>query len=164
MYYIPAIEVFRVEEFFPPETIAEHTVDGHLRSQIWRLFDERTLITAERLRRRFGTMVINDYRWNGNNYYRGYRPLASLLDIEEFKRTGKITAAWSSFTSQHCLGRAIDAKFKKYFAAEIREDIRRNPNNEEYEFITCIEDGVSWLHFDTRSWNRKESGILWVNA
>ena len=35
--------------------------------------------------------------------------------------------------------------------------------HEDFKYITCIEDKVSWLHFDVRNWNKKEDGILVVN-
>lgn len=160
MYFHPNKRYFQAQEFFPPEVIVNHDKAGTIDPQIWRIFDWRVLWTAEKLRERFGTMVINDYLWNGRNEYRGYRPVESIIDIRRFLRDGEVLPLWSSFTSQHCFGRAIDAKFRKYTAEEIRQDIRRNPDRNDYQYITCVEENVSWLHFDTRSWT--SGGILWV--
>lgn len=136
--------------------------NNHMGEQIWRLMDERVLRTAEFLRHRFGTMIINDYIWYGSNQYRGFRPWTALLNMMEYCSTGVARATWSSFHSQHCFGRAIDAKFKSVTAEEIRLDIKANPERKEYQFITCVEDGVDWLHFDCRSWSTTPHGILFV--
>lgn len=170
MYYTPNSRYFRAEEFFPPEVISENkTSSGKVNSSIWRIFDWRVLWTGEKIREKFGTMVINDYLWGGVNRYRGFRPWSCILDTDHYIKTGIAKATFSSFTSQHCFGRAIDCKFKKYSAEEIREDIRDKEergllDNSIYKYITCVEDGVSWLHFDTRSWIRPTGGILWVKA
>ena len=63
MYYTPNAKKFKVQEFFPLETIRDHRESGMSDNSIWRLMDERILITSERLQARYGTMVINDYLW-----------------------------------------------------------------------------------------------------
>ncbi|MGD9156793.1 MAG: hypothetical protein PVG39_00165 [Desulfobacteraceae bacterium] len=157
MYYKP--KHFVVEEIFPPGIIAEHNSIGKL-DQIWRLMDWRVLWTQDQLRERYGSMICNDYLWGGSNQYRVYRPAIGLIDWDYFRRFREVKAKWSSFTSQHCFGRASDSKFKKVTTEEVRQDIKRNPDHEAFRYITAVEDKVSWLHFDTRSWNRTESGIL----
>jgi len=157
MYYQP--KHFAAEEIFPPETIAEHKSSGKF-DQIWRLMDGRVLWTQDQFRERFGTMVCNDYMWGGSNRYRVYRPIIALVDWDHYRRFREIRVAWSSFTSQHCHGRGSDSKFKKVTAEEVRQDIKKNPDHEAFKYITAVEDKVSWLHFDTRSWNRTQSGIL----
>ena len=158
-YYIP--KYFTIEELFSPETIKENTQNGIINQNIWRLFDYSTLLTIDRLRIRFGPTVVNDYIWGGANQYRGFRSFISLVDknnLENYKQVKCVD--WTSFTSQHCFGRAIDSKFNKISAEEVREDIKNNPNDATYEFITAVENNVSWLHFDTRSWNKEVNGIM----
>lgn len=159
MYYQP--KHFVAEEIFPPETIAEHKSAGKF-DQIWRLMDGRVLWTQDQLRERYGTMICNDYAWGGNNRYRVYRPTAALIDWDHYRRFREVKAKWSSFTSQHCHGRGSDSKFTKISAEEVRRDIKKNPDHDAFQYITCIEEGVSWLHFDTRAWDKSRGGILWV--
>jgi hypothetical protein len=160
MYYKPNSNYFKPQELMPPEYLDGHIFKGNVQDQVWRVFDWKVLYTCDRLREKYGSMIINDYLWGGNNRYRGYRPAMSLLDKDEFYVDGIPRAKWSSFTSQHCFGRAVDAKFKKYSAEEIRKDILADPYSEEFKYITCIEADVSWLHFDTRCWNKNLNGIL----
>jgi hypothetical protein len=170
MYTEP--KYFCAEEIFPPEVIVMHKKNGNIQNSIWRLMDGRIIWTIDQLREKYGTMIINDYLWNGVNKYRGYRPVISLIDwsklanqIEKFPPMLKqgefvINPAWSSFTSQHCMGRAIDCKFRLSTSEEVRQDIKKHSDDPAYKYIAAVEEGVSWLHFDTRSWDREKNGIL----
>jgi hypothetical protein len=162
MYHTP--KHFAIEEVFPPETVQDSLENGIVKEDIWRIMDLRILLTLDRLRERFGTTVVNDYLWGGSNTYRGFRPSNSLVDLDYLRRYREFKASWSSFTSQHCFGRAIDCKFKNVSAEEVRADIKADPFNPTYEYITAIEENTSWLHFDVRSWNKQESGILFFYA
>lgn len=155
--YIP--EHFVPEELFPRKTISDHTNNGIIAGSVWRLIDSRIAWTADQLRERFGVMVANDYKFGGDSQYRGYRPPVELIDQKQFKNTGQIVPTFSSFTSQHCFGRALDLIPKKVTAQEIREDIRKNPLRYEYQFITAVEKDVSWFHFDVRNYGT-ENGVL----
>ena len=53
--------------------------------------------------------------------------------------------------SAHRFGRAFDILFKNYTSEQIRDEIRNMPLREEFQFITYIEDDVSWLHIDCRN-------------
>ena len=165
LIHIPNPKWFKPEEFFPPEIIAINTVSGKLKESIWRLMDWRILWTCDALRKRFGPMKINDYLWGGANQYRGFRPFKALVNKDFAKATGGriISPKWSSFSSQHCFGRAIDANFKNYTAEEVRQSILHDSKSTDYVFITCIENGVAWVHFDCRSWDKAKNGILVVN-
>lgn len=150
--YIPDPKIFRPEEIFPIHIIQQYTdKNGNLNVSIWRLMDARTLWTAVRLRKLFGTMIINNYLWGGQNHNRGYRDPISLIDYGHFKQTGEIIAQWSSFTSQHCYGRALDSSFKNILAQDVRKYIIQHSNMDAFKFITAIEKEVSWFHFDTRN-------------
>ena len=156
MIYIPDQKIFEVQEFFSPQIIANHSDKyGNVNKSIWRLMDSRVLWTAVQLRNEFGTMIINDYLWNGSNFNRGYRDPISLIDNNHFIQTGEIIAEWSSFTSQHCFGRALDSKFKKVLVDEVRKYIIDNDGKDIFKYITAIEKEVSWLHFDTRNYKIK---------
>lgn len=169
MYSVPKDFPFLPEEIFPKKVIADHMKNGILDLQIWRLIDSRIIYTLHAIRNLHGTTVVNDYLWGGNNSYRGYRPPIELVNLKDlieqlaaYNPGDKITikALWSGFTSQHCLGQAIDCKFKYKSADEVREHIKTFPQHPAYKYITAVEDGVSWLHFDVRNWDVAKSGVL----
>ena len=152
MFYIPPPKIFVPQEIFPPHVIAKHTdKNGDIDNVIWRLMDPRCLWSAVQLRDQFGPMTVNNYLWKGENKNRGYRDAISLIDQEYFKQTGIIRASWSSFTSQHCFGRALDSSFKNILVKEVRSYIIVNRKREYFKYITAIEKEVPWLHFDTRN-------------
>jgi hypothetical protein len=158
MYYIPDPKIFHPAEFFPISFSSQFNS-----AQLWRLIDGRVVWTAVELRRRFGVVTINNYLWGGTSQYRGFRPAEELVDKPYLMYSGKVKSLLSSFTSQHCFGRAVDMTFRNFSAAEIREDIRKNPKRSEYKYITTIEDNISWFHFDCRNWDVSKSGILFFN-
>lgn len=112
---------------------------------ISRLFDNRLLWTADKLRDRFGKIGVNDWYWNGSNHYRGFRPFDC-----------SIGATWS----MHKFGRAVDLIFKETSIEEVREDIFKNYKREEYKYISAIEMETIHLHFDIRNWDANVSGII----
>jgi len=129
MYYIP--EWFKPYELVPEET---YKLLENRPWVIWQLFDPRTLYVADRIRMRYGKMVANTWYWGGKNQYRGWRPPGC-----------KVGATYS----QHRYGRALDLIPQERTAHGIRQDIR---NGVIFKYITCIEDGVEWLHFDVRNY------------
>ena len=104
---------------------------------IWQLFDPRVLYTGDKIRQFYGKMIANTWYWDGVHQYRGWRP----GDCE-------IGAKYS----QHKFGRALDLVPAEVTAKEIRQDIKLRKRGNIFQYITCIEDGVGWLHFDTRNY------------
>lgn len=152
MWHIPDEKYFRAEEFFPPQIVESHYIkNGEINPTIWRLIDSRVTWTAQQLRKLFGPMIINDWVWGGDFENRGYRDPISLIDWEEYAKTGIIQASWSSFTSQHCLGQAVDSSFRNELVTDIRQYIIEHKNKEEFKYITAIEKEVTWLHYDVRN-------------
>lgn len=156
--YIP--NHFAPGELFSKQVLAGHTENNWINSSIYRLLDSRIAWTADQIRERFGPMIVNDYIFNGSNQYRGFRPPIELIDWAGYAESGKIKTILSSFTSQHCSGRALDMLPQDCTAEEIREDIIKNPSNPAYQYITAIEKGVSWLHIDCRNIDPAHAGIL----
>jgi len=114
-------------------------------SRSWVLFDERILKTIDRLRERYGTLVVNTWYWRGNSQYRGWRP-----------QDCKVGAKFS----QHKFGRAIDLIPKYVTASGIREDIKCDPFHKDFEYITCVEDNTYHLHIDCRNYDKNKYGLL----
>jgi hypothetical protein len=121
--------------------------------KILRLFDDRALWTLLMLRKRYEEghkhpgLYINDYHFGGINQYRGWRPGNCPVGAE---------------FSQHKFGRAFDCIFRNISAEEVREDIRKNPTEEAFKYITAVELDVSWFHFSTENHNKEKYGILWI--
>lgn len=135
--YIP--QHFKIEELTSPD------ICDPLNVHQWFLFDDRILLTADYLRRRYGALECNTWLWHGNYVYRGFRPWNC--------KTG-------STNSQHKLGRALDLIPLKVTVDEIREEIIADPYREEFKFITAIESNVSWLHIDCRNYDKARNGLL----
>jgi len=135
---------FELYEFLPEDFYETYK---HRGMKLWLIFDIRVLITSQRLRERYGRMIMNDYHWGGIHQERGYRNF--------YTKTGALF-------SQHKFGRGGDSKFSDVTPDEIREDIQKHPDDETFEFITCIEEAIGWFHFDTRNWDKTKSGILIV--
>jgi len=148
-YTATGIKYFDWEELVPPEIFKSPPPTGFAI-----LFDPRMLITLIRLRERYAKPITcNTWANNGQFRYRGLRPL------------GVIPKGGAKY-SQHFFGRACDLDVAGMTAEEVRQDIKANLNDPAFEFITCIEDKVSWIHFDCRiplhngtSW----TGIRFVN-
>jgi len=139
---------------FKPEGIFSQLIfnrEKHKGNQIWRLMDRRILWTADQLRERFGKMTINDWLWGGLYHLRGYRDI--FVDIIE-------SGEDFSLTSQHCFGRAIDYNFEDVTAEEVIQDILSDPWKPEYKYITGLETGTTWVHNDTRSWDKGANGLF----
>jgi len=147
MTYIP--KHFAPHELVPPDIYGELNGD---QVKIFRLFDDRLLITLDRLRERYGLITVNNWLWDGGRTESGLRNPRTA--------TGG-GARWSD----HKFGRAIDCLFKKTTPDQVRRDILDDPYWYTFEFITCLEmtisgQPISWLHFATRNWDKKSNGIL----
>lgn len=160
MNYIP--KHFDAKEIFPPSTIKDHMHNGGVKDSIWRLMDDRVLWTADKLQERYGTTICNDYKWGGAVRYRGFRSITELIDWKQYKANEMIKPVFSTFTSQHCFGRALDLIFKDIKTSEVLEDIKNNFDKTIFQYIKAIEEGVSWFHFDCR--NQGTDKILYFSS
>lgn len=123
---------FNIRELVPEELYNRY------KDWCWNLFDDRALITIDRLRYAYGSIIINDWLWGGKNHFRGFRPPYCDVGAEY---------------SQHRYGRAFDCIFTKTTAQAVRDDLINNGGH-CFEFVTAIEDGVDWFHFDVRNCSR----------
>lgn len=126
-------EHFIIQELVSPET---YNVRG---DKAWELLDVTMLMTLDRLRDRYGKMIINNWKWGGNRKWSGLR-------IPE--------SPYYSTYSQHSFGNAADVIFGSVTAEAVRKEILENPDDHAFEFITSIELEVFWLHFDCRNVER----------
>jgi len=136
---------FSLYELVPKKIYESVSIKEH--DKLWFIFDERALITLDRLRERYGRATVNNWKQDGDLQLRGYRPP---------------TASVGTKYSQHRYGRGFDSNFANASPDEIRSDIENHFTDETFEFITCIEMNITWLHFDTRNWNKNINCILKV--
>ena len=127
-------------KFFQPYELVSEKTYTELKERpekLWQIFDPRVLYTADKIREFYGKMIANTWYWGGAHQYRGWRPLDC-----------SVGARWS----QHKFGRAIDLVSTETAVEEIRQDIKLRRKGHIFQYITCIEDGVDWLHFDVRNY------------
>lgn len=126
---------FDVQELVPPSIYEQR------KEKAIELIDERVLITLDQLRETFGSCTVNNWNFGGSFSQSGLR----TPEAKEY-----------SFTSQHSFGRAMDCKFSDYEAKDVRLHIIES--RLVFPYITFMEDGVNWLHFDVRNCQRI---VLW---
>ncbi len=139
--YIP--EHFILQEWLPENFYFANI--SQYGDRLWLIFDNRILWTHDQLRKRYGRINMNDWLWGGHNQYRGWRPFDCPIGAE---------------LSQHKFGRAGDSVFTQP-TEEIRQDIMRHQNDDEFQYIAVIEKDVNWLHIDCRN-SAYNSGIVLI--
>ena len=128
---------FTLDELLPPEWMDKGPED-----HLWGIFDFSILRAAQVLRDRFGPIFINNWAVGGPLKYCGFRPEDCGV---------------GSILSQHKFGRALDLHPTRISADEMRHEIKSRRGT--YSEITCIEEGVSWVHIDCRNYD----GLLIIN-
>ena len=97
---------FKIHELVPPSVFKERG------ERAWELLDDRMLVTADAMRKRYGKMTINNYMFGGDREWSGLRIPNS---------------PYYSPYSQHTFGRAADIIFGNITAESVRQDILNNP-------------------------------------
>lgn len=131
---------FGIEELVPERVFKK------IGSRAWQLLDDRLLITIDALREEFGSITINNWKWNGSRQYSGLRD-------EHFYSS---VTSYLSSRSQHKYGRAADMLFN-VSADKVRKFILENP--EKFPYVTFVEcspldkkgKAMSWVHVDVRN-------------
>ena len=137
--YLP--KNFIIQEFVPKSVYTKFGDNAY-----WFL-DPNLIYTIDKIRDYYKKPItVNNWHTGGKFQYRGLR-----------------TNECPEYTpfSQHALGNALDFDIEGVAAADVRKWILNNSASEMCKYISCIEDGVSWVHMDTRPLN--QSKILVVN-
>lgn len=121
---------FQIKELVSPVVYSERG------ERAWQLLDKRLLVTIDRLRDKFGPMIINNWSWGWHRKYSGLR-----LPGDEY---------YSKY-SQHSFGRAADCLFENTTVELVRRDIISDPHSFMSKYIKGIEMDVPWLHIDVRN-------------
>ena len=147
-YYRP--KYYKLYELLPKDVYDELNDNGILEIG-WYLFDSRFLWTIDALREKWNTATyVNTWYIELKNIfqeqynYSGYRNFDCLIG-----------AKWS----QHKFGRAGDLKIPSLSIDNIINDMKNNPDDPAYKYITAVESKVkgktpSWLHIDIRNCKR----------
>lgn len=136
--YIP--KYFELYELLPPELYTyDMMVSEAARARGFEMLDEKLLITIDIIRGDIvkAPLICNTWYQDGNRKYSGLRPADCAVGAPK---------------SQHKLGKAVDLLCNKYTAEEMRQMIRDNEHLLPYPIR--IEDGVNWLHIDTKERSR----------
>lgn len=123
----------KIQELVPPAVYRDRGEEA------WQLLDSRLLVTLDNLRFKYGSIIVNDYLWNGKRSQSGLRTPES---------------GYYSPYSQHTFGRAADCLFRETSVDRVREDILTDPDRPEFKYINAVELEVSWLHIDVRNVDR----------
>lgn len=152
---------FITEEFVSPEAYAIHG------NKSIEMMDKDLLLFIENFHpfcaKHFGgkvSIIINDWKWGGKFLQRGLRTFDYYLDklTSEMGCTPSAKQAseyYEKSRSQHKFGRGLD--FDVYVhqtridPAIIRQLIIDNRHLFWIDAISFIEDGVNWVHVDTRA-------------
>lgn len=132
--------MYKCKHFIIQELVDEETYNKR-GEKAWELLDDRLLMTLDMLRDRYGKMTINNWRWTA----RTPRMWSGLRTPD---------SPWYSTYSQHTYGRAADIIFDSITAEEVRQDILREPDDIDFQYINSFEEGTSWLHIDVRNTDR----------
>ncbi|MEJ2648767.1 MAG: hypothetical protein P8016_10210 [Sedimentisphaerales bacterium] len=103
-----------IYELVPP------TVFNEKHEKAWELFDERLLITRDKLREKYGKITVNNYYLGRDREWSGLRTTDSPY--------------YSPF-SQHTFGRAADCLFSNKSTEDVRQEILANPSDPDFELI-----------------------------
>lgn len=139
--YIP--KWFQLYELLPPELYSyDMMVSEDARERAFEAyFDKKLLITIDIVRDIIGLpLICNTWFQDGNRKNCGYRTKTCSVGAEN---------------SQHKLGKAVDLICHKMSAEDMRQKIKANEDKLPYPIR--IEDGVNWLHIDTKEFNKSQS-------
>ena len=112
----------------------------------WEMLDPALLRVIDQLRKRYGTITINDWHTGGPFKESGARDFATKTGAQY---------------SMHKLFKAADMKFKTDDPQAVQKDILANAG--DFPLLTCMENAAAtktWLHGDTRNHNQETQ--IWV--
>lgn len=140
------MSLFYIPKHFDIKELVDENTFNNLGEKAWSLFNPYALISLDSIREYFNTPVyVNNWHNGGVLQFRGFRPFDCTV---------------GSNYSQHRLGNSFDLNIKDIPAEEARKVILKNKNNIYFRYITTLESGVSWVHFDCRMIKPEERILL----
>lgn len=130
---------FNIVELVDPETYKT------LGESAWSLFDPYLLSTMDRIRGRYKAAVtVNNWNSGGQFAFRGFRPAGYQ---------------GGAMLSAHRRGQAFDFDIAGMTAQQVRDDIKKNMEHIDFQFITVVETDVNWVHIET---SNVPNRIKWI--
>jgi uncharacterized protein YcbK (DUF882 family) len=137
-YYLP--KHFSVNELVPPEVYAE------MHDAAIILLDDRILRILDAVRDHFGVpVVVNNYHTGGTLRQRGLRT---------------VMVSGGAKHGAHFYGRAADFDVQDMTADMVRHEILANKSLDDFDLITGMETGISWVHLDCANRYNMNGGIV----
>lgn len=131
--------MYKPKYFILEELVSRKIFETMDHNAIWSHFDQDLLKAIDWVKETFSKdspVTINNWKWGGDRQYSGLR-----VDGDDYY----------SPTSMHSVGKAADMIFKNTTAHEIRKSVTEMESmGIVIPYITRIENGVSWLHIDTK--------------
>jgi len=125
---------FNIKELVSRKTYEEYGTGA------WRLFDPKVIEVIDWIRDQLNAPItVNNWCWGGNFENRGYR--------DENCTVGAVKSA-------HKQGMALDFDVKGMSSYEVRQWLFHNAEDLPHP-IRC-EEGVNWVHIDTRAVSGKQ--------
>lgn len=138
---------FGIQEYVP-----QHIYERR-GEKAWELIDSRLIVLNDRLRARFGRMIINTWHSPRMKAAYGLRQWSGLRTAEFYRQPDdsdiQMYARYDRSLSQHKYGRGSDGLFADTPVNEVREYILAHPD--EFPELMAVELGTSWLHGDVRN-------------
>lgn len=151
--FIPNLKQISTVEYFPPDKVARWG------DRAWFLTPEIFTFTLQQLRNRFGRMIINQPR--NNRTQRGMRTAQFHLDgAGDLNNPENVLNAYKAYDrsdSLHKYANAADITFLDVALEYVHQYIKDNPD--EFPFMSFVETGITWFHFDCRN----QEGITFWN-
>jgi hypothetical protein len=143
------VNYYRPIHFKIEELVDKNTFDSvDVKEKLWFLFDSRILWTIDKIRDLYdSSMTVNNWNSGGSLSLRGYRPPESNISP-------------NIKVDQHKLGRAIDFNISGVDPIVFVEDVLNNKDQFEFQFISGLEIAPTWVHCDTRNFDRKTNNDL----
>lgn len=142
----------RIKQYFDIQELVCKHVYTKFGQVAWSFFDERLLETLLVIREKLGKPIyVNNWQVGGNLTQRGLRCNVCVLVSEK-------TALEKVYMSTHIQGNGIDFDVQGMSAAEVRGWIIKNQILLPYP--VRLEDNVSWVHLDMRTYGEKGKVVL----
>ena len=128
-------QYFKIQELVCPDV---HRAFGE---RAWTFFDEKLLKTLDHIREHLGPLLVNNWFGGGGFDERGFRCIKCDM-VRTAMLENKI------YVSAHMTGQGVDFDCQGMEASEVRAWITENQNTMPHNIR--LENGVSWVHIDTR--------------
>ena len=138
----------RIKKYFDIEELVCRHVYNRFGEKAWDFFDRRLLEVLLFVREGIGKSIyVNNWQIGGSLSQRGIRCIVCPL-VQEKSRLEKV------YMSTHLQGNGIDFDVKGMTAEEVRKWIYAH--REELPCPIRLEDGVTWVHLDTRNYSNEK--------